>query len=60
MADVAEKIKITPEMMEAGVRVLKEHHLALADADLLEYPAIAQTVFLAMAAFLPERVRKEN
>ena len=38
--------EITPLMIEAGVRALRENYLALCDS--VEYPQIAETVFFRM------------
>lgn len=46
---------ITPEMVEAGVQVLKNHYLDLDDC--VEYPAIVHIVYAAMVALRPQRAR---
>jgi|GEM_PF-6527954 len=40
------KVAVTPEMIAAGVRALKEHYLSLSEVH--EYPEIVETVFSAM------------
>jgi len=52
--------EVTQQMMEAGSQALREAHLALIEPALDEYPLIARTVFEAMAAFSPERERKNS
>jgi hypothetical protein len=42
------EIKVTPAMIEAGVTILKQNHLALAAAEVEKYPEIGRTVFEAM------------
>lgn len=42
------QVKVSPQMIFAGVRVLKESYLALADSDDDGYPLIARTVYEAM------------
>ena len=41
-----DEIEVTPEMIEAGVKVMSENYLALTDGD--EFPEIAKTVYKAM------------
>lgn len=51
----ATEIEVTPEMIAAGVRILRENYLSLGEPD--EYQTIVQTLFCAMAAcsFAPPR-----
>lgn len=45
---VLEEIKVTPEMIEAGVDALMR--ASMNDEDLTEFPEIVRSVFLAMMA----------
>jgi len=56
----APEIELMSPMIEAGVRVLKENYLALADAALDEYPSIVRTVYEAMEAFRQEHENKDH
>jgi hypothetical protein len=42
------EIEITPEMIEAGSRVLREHWLALTEPDPELFPLVARKMFCAM------------